>query len=485
MTKDDYELADSSSDDDATTDSPSNRAKASGFFTHRLENYRVSEKRLGAGAYATVVKCTHKATSRECALKKDIETDSEGFKDMVWNVRNLNQPIADSLPDDNSLQRSNNRQSMLLLRRLSDGFASVTRRGSTATDDAASRRLSAKRASQASNAGVEKDTATGKDAANNGTDGTAKRRGNEETLLRDEILKFVGQADGTKFIVEILDYSSRNGTETPGLDPGRDSYWIVFESAELSLRDHLDQHKDPFSVEEIRWIFYALCGIVCALHVHNLCHLDLKPENVLRFPVTNGSANKQTGSWKLIDLDGVCQAGTSVEECVDRVAVTDMYICPELARFNLARSGKPVVRGDEDKASQANIANDLALLVSRKMDVWTIGLMGLELIFKQPVYEPFYERFVNDQKEDVDSFYQLMVDPTKLVIDAEMRKYVSNNTDSGFCALLEKMCQKDPSNRATIVTCLKDSFFDSLNAAGAFVGAPARRGSASRACVLQ
>jgi serine/threonine protein kinase len=127
---------------------------------------------------------------------------------------------------------------------------------------------------------------------------------------------------------------------------------------------------------------------------------------------------------------------------------------------------------------------DLNLLVSRKMDVWTIGLMGLELIFKKPVYEPFFDELTNEGEGEVEPFYRLLEDPSKLVIDDEMRQYVSDNTDSGFCALLEKMCQKDPANRATVVTCLKDSFFEKLNAAGT-IGAPSKAGAGSRACVLQ
>merc|ERR1711988_806336 len=104
-----------------------------------------------------------------------------------------------------------------------------------------------------------------------------------------------------------------------------------------------------------------------------------------------------------------------MQEVVDRLAVTPMYICPELSRFFLARSGKSVASADIDT------------LISRKMDVWTIGLIGLELIFKQPVFEPFFDQFVNDKSDDVDSFYQLLEDPAKVVIDEDMRQYVSKN----------------------------------------------------------
>jgi serine/threonine protein kinase len=173
-----------------------------------------------------------------------------------------------------------------------------------------------------------------------------------------------------------------------------------------------------------------------------------------------------------------------VEETVHRLAITPMYICPELARFYLARNGKPATDSDDEKDRVAQTNNDLALLVSRKMDVWTIGLMGLELIFKQPVYEPFFEEFTSNDEDDVDSFYKLLQDPKKLVIDDDMRNFVTEKTDAGFCALLEKMCQKDPENRAAIVTCLKDSFFEKLNAEGT-LGAPAKAGSGSRACAIQ
>jgi hypothetical protein len=166
--KEDYELGESDSDDEARRETPMKRAKANGFFTHSLENYRVTEKKLGAGAYATVVKCTHKASKRDCALKKEISTDHEGFKKMVWNVRNLNRPIADSLPDDKFLRRTNTRSSMLLMRRLSAPFVG---RGSTSTDASdVSRRLSAKNGD-----GDAKSPTNGKDKSP--TNGKPKKRG--------------------------------------------------------------------------------------------------------------------------------------------------------------------------------------------------------------------------------------------------------------------------------------------------------------------
>eukprot|EP00927_Polykrikos_kofoidii_P030347 TRINITY_DN26118_c0_g1_i2.p1 TRINITY_DN26118_c0_g1~~TRINITY_DN26118_c0_g1_i2.p1 ORF type:complete len:267 (-),score=77.58 TRINITY_DN26118_c0_g1_i2:50-850(-) len=99
------------------------------------------------------------------------------------------------------------------------------------------------------------------------------------------------------------------------------------------------------------------------LHSRLFVHGDLKPANVMWF-------GDSQGAWKLIDLDGLLIASQLVD-MQEADFFTPIYAAPELARA---------------------AADEAAFRVSRKLDVWSVGVMMLEMdLLKPPLQNKFEE----------------------------------------------------------------------------------------------
>lgn len=107
------------------------------------------------------------------------------------------------------------------------------------------------------------------------------------------------------------------------------------------------------------------------LHDRLFVHGDLKPANVMWF----GGAD---GAWKLIDLDGLLIASQLVDMS-DANFFTPIYAAPELARA---------------------VAEETAMRVSRKLDVWSAGMMLLEMDLLEPPLQPKFEECCSAGEED-------------------------------------------------------------------------------------
>src|SRR3990167_723828 len=77
-----------------------------------------------------------------------------------------------------------------------------------------------------------------------------------------------------------------------------------------------------FTEKEVAIIFHKICVAVNELHENNICHLDLKLDNILVTP---------TGDVKLIDFGSAVTFDTSRKVTIKEQVGTAMYVAPELS----------------------------------------------------------------------------------------------------------------------------------------------------------
>mmetsp|Transcript_11254 Transcript_11254/g.30623 ORF Transcript_11254/g.30623 Transcript_11254/m.30623 type:complete len:422 (-) Transcript_11254:133-1398(-) len=237
--------------------------------------------------------------------------------------------------------------------------------------------------------------------------------------------------------VKLLDHS-RMASGMPGPDEHEQLLFLVMELGDESLEERLRNYRDrgkTLSVEELRELQWALACIVWGLHAVGFVHMDIKPQNIMRFHVDGHD------QWKLIDLDGAIETGSDrrLEECT----FTPEYMPPELAKaWTTLRKGGPAA----------------TITMSRLMDVWSIGMCSLEAIFLQPVLRPWYDEWRKETGCD-SKFYKWLADyDTEPILHGDMHDMIAG-IDADMCKLLETMLAKDPDKRSSIAECLTHVWF--------------------------
>ena len=231
-----------------------------------------------------------------------------------------------------------------------------------------------------------------------------------------------------ELVVSLLDYS-RSADGKPGKENGQ--YYVVMELGDYSLEDYIEaraRSKQPFTVEEVRSILYDISRVVCLLHAQGLAHLDIKPANIMLFNST---------FWKLIDFDGCFYSSSVVDVLESDIAFTPLYCPPEIA--------------------EAIVAGADHLKISRLMDVWSIGMIGMELVAMKPVLEERFLTLYDNEKQDDTRFLQWLCSKDSTI---------DMSTVAGFDATLEQLVRemvlvKDHTKRASLPEILQHPFFSS------------------------
>eukprot|EP00930_Biecheleria_cincta_P024861 TRINITY_DN17747_c0_g1_i1.p1 TRINITY_DN17747_c0_g1~~TRINITY_DN17747_c0_g1_i1.p1 ORF type:complete len:503 (-),score=118.75 TRINITY_DN17747_c0_g1_i1:47-1555(-) len=190
------------------------------------------------------------------------------------------------------------------------------------------------------------------------------------------------QVDPRKLLVNLLDLSGAWSEPARSTDDGR--YYAVLELAEESLEGWLRNRPAgiPAALAGAQEVGAALCNSLAWLHAHSLCHLDVKPANILRFG----------GLWKLIDLEGALElpGGTASSPEAAQILSTDgftpLYAAPEMARAVLQQP-------------KTSLLSDL--LPAATMDVWSAGVVVLDVLAGVSVFE---ETFAGYQAQALMSF---------------------------------------------------------------------------------
>lgn len=252
-----------------------------------------------------------------------------------------------------------------------------------------------------------------------------------------------------QLFVNLLDYSTQKGEggdEAPG--PAADGkFYTVLELADSSLDCSLDHWLETrakggkfVELEELREIARLLAFSLAQLHAVGLCHLDVKPENILAFG----------GRWKLIDLESCLPRDAAVSSS----NFTPLYASPELAKLALSKlssKGSP-------------------LAPAPTMDSWAAGVVLLDVLAHTAAMQDTKAGF--DQSalfdgEDIphESWYRWLADdspinPSELVAytpgQENARKLLTECSD--LREVLAKLLEKDPARRLTAAELCRHPF---------------------------
>mmetsp|Transcript_20906 Transcript_20906/g.60314 ORF Transcript_20906/g.60314 Transcript_20906/m.60314 type:complete len:429 (+) Transcript_20906:155-1441(+) len=364
---------------------------------------------LGVGASATVYKGLDKQECRNVAIKmyKVDPDDPSGLDAFV--------------------------QSVTVFEALSQGTGHVARHSLGASSDTSAKDIDA----------IQEEIAqvcANPDSAMVRADSAAMGRADSAGIVRYKTDGFLRHLDVRCCFVKLLDYSKTEGGK-PGLDPADDVLFLVFELGDESLEEtitSLSGQGSTLPLKELRKIQWTLVSMVWGLHAAGYVHLDIKPKNVMRFG-TGSSAQ-----WKLIDLDGAVPSGST--QPVRSLTFTPEYMPPELASALLSAVSSPV----------GKVAT---IVTSRLMDVWSVGMCMLEVVFLQPVLAPFYKEWNQETGNDMKYFRWLSDMDSEPIISGDMMSHiVAIHPD--MADLLADMLNREPRQRCSIGRCLTHKWFD-------------------------
>lgn len=258
--------------------------------------------------------------------------------------------------------------------------------------------------------------------------------------------------DPRRLFVNLLDYSrgpseDHSGTPKPGQKPGRAAdgrFYTVLELADGGSLEAWLPSRSANAEEalvQLRDVGQALAAALAWLARRGLCHCDLKPANVMRF----------SGRWKIIDIEGAASLA-SPSAAVKPDDFTPLYACPELGRAWL--DALPASGGSGRAAS---------CTPSSKMDVWSAGVVLLDVLARQCAFEDEFTGFQSAAFMELDGtegddamglreWYEWLVDSTPIL----PKDYASPPSlpvareGTEMHALLTGLLAKDPSQRLSI-----------------------------------
>lgn len=235
-------------------------------------------------------------------------------------------------------------------------------------------------------------------------------------------------ANPRQWLVNLLDFSRESQTGRPG-KAADGHYYTILEMADCTLTAWIqkrDKAAQFVNLAEVREIVSAVARGLLWLHSKGYCHLDVKPDNIMRF----GS------SWKLIDLAGCVPSGGDVPISSDQF--TPLYASPELARCALGHS---------------------SLMPSSAMDMWATGVVLLDLMHStafEDTQAGFNQAWIlgkQDVEPNVEWYKWLVESPL------DLKKFISEPTSSvqmfadsaELRDLLAGLLERDPARRLSAV----------------------------------
>jgi len=213
-------------------------------------------------------------------------------------------------------------------------------------------------------------------------------------------------------------------------------YSIKLERYNCDLRDIIHEFSLPFS-EKLK-LFFEIAKGVHDLHENHIYHLDLKPMNIVvgkhddRFAIS------------IIDFGSSMFLTDKLTQHVNPIYGSPTYVPPEIRLHGLFQT----------------------TIRYNKLDIWTLGLIGLELFGnKTQILNKTTQYNTKNKYDDIEQLYNIVLDPESL---QNIRKpfnlssYVKNiDEHPDLKALLENMLNYDVSYRfdiTQVMTKLEDMF---------------------------
>eukprot|EP00397_Hematodinium_sp_SG-2012_P014364 GEMP01014601.1.p1 GENE.GEMP01014601.1~~GEMP01014601.1.p1 ORF type:complete len:480 (+),score=49.15 GEMP01014601.1:279-1718(+) len=179
---------------------------------------------------------------------------------------------------------------------------------------------------------------------------------------QDEPVLWAARMNGlqsNRCFLELYDYTKNPAS----LDLTQETLYLAMEMADFSLKDLITDYNEcnkRFTTSQILAVTKGLIMVGAALHSKKLVHLDIKPENFMRYGK----------HWKLIDVDGCVELRSKVSINDSTISFSPCYCAPEWAAFLVNDSG--------------------TITVSDKLDVWSIAMSLCELVSMDAIFKVQY-----------------------------------------------------------------------------------------------
>eukprot|EP00401_Gymnodinium_catenatum_P015713 CAMPEP_0117510360 /NCGR_PEP_ID=MMETSP0784-20121206/27951_1 /TAXON_ID=39447 /ORGANISM="" /LENGTH=494 /DNA_ID=CAMNT_0005305997 /DNA_START=206 /DNA_END=1690 /DNA_ORIENTATION=+ len=257
-----------------------------------------------------------------------------------------------------------------------------------------------------------------------------------------------GRTAGQLF-VNMLDHSPIGGAV--GL------HYSVLELANEALDAWLDRRssaRDFVSLDEMRELARSLTAALSWMHNCDLCHLDVKPANIMHFGTR----------WKLIDFEGAVHLKSLAPTSLDLGLFTPLYACPEVARAVLASTA----------VSDGSSSLLEGLAPSAKMDAWSCGVVLLDVLAHECAFQEIWSGFQAQAMMSLDGgdeggglgflrdWYDWVADPAP-VVAAEYASSIPSSAamlkaSGDLQSLLVRLLAKDPGARSSDDEVLRHPF---------------------------
>lgn len=253
----------------------------------------------------------------------------------------------------------------------------------------------------------------------------------DEPHLWDERMK---NEESTRFFMELFDYTKN----ASALDLAEETLYLATEMADFSLKDLISDYRETnkkFTCGQIQSVAKGLLMVGAALHSKKMVHLDIKPENFMRYGK----------DWKLIDVDGCVELNSRVAINDSSISFSPCYCAPEWAEFLV--QDYPTIK------------------ITDKLDVWSIAMSLCELVTLDAIFKSQYAvifRRVGDHRKAGFGFLEWLADgdswmeriPTNLSLEGP------DTVERDFRDLLWSLLKTDSRERSTMAQLLSHKFVD-------------------------
>ena len=233
------------------------------------------------------------------------------------------------------------------------------------------------------------------------------------------------------YIIKMKDYG-KGQIKLRGKEP-KEIQYIAYEYASNgTLFDYLLEPYTFFEEKYAKIIFKSIAKGIQEMHNHNICHRDIKLENILLGPNFTPK---------------ICDFGSSLpikKKYLTSLAGTEGYAAPEIMRIIKNKDEEEMNKNkDNNKQNNEDKKNEIGY-DGKKADIFSLGVSLLELV----TGEMYQNLYIYVEKNELDTFFE-----------TEVKKLLSIKVKE----LIKNLINYNPEERPDINEILKNEWLNDIN----------------------